>query len=1074
VGELTSSYTGATVMSFLYRLAGLLACAAAPVVWLTLCFFPQIMFATRLPVRTFTTADGLPRDAADCLFIDSKNYLWVCTAEGVSRYDGYQFVNYGVAQGLPHRSVNAFLETREGLYLAGTDHGLSRLDPLTPPGSPHKFVSIPPGKGVPGGGVRAIAQTPDGRVLAGTFNGVYTLDPSKRGPLELGFLSFGARQGVAATAFAFDDRGSVWIGTSRGLACLHRDGHITWIEHPTVAGESVPALVMDRQHRLWVGTFHGLHRFLAGPGAGVLRFDRSFDTQSGLPTDRIHSLMSSSRTGSFWVGTALALCELVRDAPGAERFRSYGTEQGLVGRVVLALAEDPNGNLWAGVDHGLARVTPGGFATYTPSDGIDAPSIVDILEASFGKKNTPPRQLRRSLVAVGNEASGLVFHELRDGRFVAVRPRYPARLKYFGWATNQAVLQDRQGEWWLAAGDALLHFPRVDRLEDLALVTPTAVYAWTSGWAGADFFRVYEDRRGDIWVSSAGVPRLSRWDRKREIFVRYSPADCPGIASAFAEDRAGNLWIGFSNDTGARKPTGLLRFHDGRFERFTAADGVPTGWILALYLDHAGRLWIGSGDGGLGRIDHPEAAQPRIVTYAQAQGLSSATVRALTEDASGWIYAATPRGLDALNPETGSFRHLTAAQGLVSGTPAAAYRDSAGRLWFGTSLGISHYVPGPELPASPPRLLITGLAVNGNPQTLADPGVTQIPELRLAPDQRQLQFDFVGTGAATDEVLHYQYRLVGADGRWSNPSASHSVNYAALTPGRYRFEVRLAGQGGLGESATSTASFTIRPPFWQSWWFILSCLTIVAALTYLAHRYNLGRQLELERIRIRIATDLHDDLGASLTRVAILSDLAGRNASGPAGNGAVLGEIADTARELLDGLSDLVWSIDPRRDDMPSMVRRLRHFASSLLEAKGVHFGFEIGPEAERLALRLDQRRHLFLIFKEAIQNAARHSQCHSLLVSLTVVRGQCVARVKDDGRGLPNPAPEAGNGLDSMRARAKALNGKLNIVSGDPEGVSVEVSFPAPATKGAFRSQRSQGGRIFMLLRERLTLRRN
>src|SRR5580704_9164789 len=140
-------------MPFLYRLAGLLACDAVPcVVWLTLCFFPQIMFATRLPVRTFTTADGLPRDAADCLFIDSKNYLWVCTAEGVSRYDGYQFVNYGVAQGLPHRSVNAFLETREGLYLAGTDQGLSRLDPLTPPGSPHKFVSIPLGKGVPNGG----------------------------------------------------------------------------------------------------------------------------------------------------------------------------------------------------------------------------------------------------------------------------------------------------------------------------------------------------------------------------------------------------------------------------------------------------------------------------------------------------------------------------------------------------------------------------------------------------------------------------------------------------------------------------------------------------------------------------------------------------------------------------------------------------------------------------------------------------------------------------------------------------------------------------------------------------------
>ncbi len=1061
-------------MSFPRRLAGLLACDAAPrVVWLTLCFFPQIMFATRLPVRTYTTADGLPRDAADCLFIDSKNYLWVCTAEGLSRYDGYQFVNYGIAQGLPHRSVNAFLETREGMYLAATDSGLSRLDPSAPPGSPHKFVSIPAGKGVPIGGVRAMAQTPDGRVLAGTFNGVYALDPSKRGPLELGFLSFGAHQGIAAAAFAVDDRGGVWIGTSGGMAYLRRDGHLTWIEHPAIAGQPISALVMDRQRRLWVGTLNGLHRFLTEPSAEALRFDRSFDTKSGLPTNRVHSLLLSPRSGSVWVGTAAGLCELTHGPSGTERFRSYGPEEGLVGRVVLSLTEDRNGSLWAGVDHGLARLTPGGFATYTASNGMGTLSIVDILEASFPQKRT--HELSRSLIAVSNERSGLVFHQLKDSRFVAIQPRYPARLKYFGWATNQAVLQDRRGEWWLAAGDALLHFPRVEQLEDLARTTPTAVYTGSGGWAGADFFRVYEDRRGDIWVGSFGDPGLSTWNRERQTFVRYSLADCPGIASAFAEDRAGNLWIGFSNDAGAQKPTGLLRFRDGRFERFTVSDGVPPGWILALYLDRSGRLWIGSGDGGLGRLDHPEAARPRIVSYAQAQGLSSATVRAITEDAMGRIYAATPRSVDLLDPETGRIRHLSAAQGLIGGIPATAYRDSSGRLWFGTSLGISDYRPGLELPASSPRLFISGWAVNGSPQVLADPGMAQVPELRLTPDQRRLQFDFVGTGAATDEVLSYQYRLVGADARWSNPSTSHSVNFAALAPGSYRFEVRLAGKDGSSQAATATADFVLPPPFWGTWWFIAVAVGLAAGLAYLAHRYHLGRQLELERMRTRIATDLHDDLGASLTRVAILSELAGRGSNSENANGAVLGEIAETARELLDGLSDLVWSIDPRRDDMPSLVRRLRHFASSLLEARGIQLTFEIQQEAERLMLRLDQRRHLFLIFKEAIQNAVRHSQCRSLLVSLAVSGDRCTACVRDNGRGLPaGPLPETGNGLESLRIRAAALNGELSIFSAPGSGVTVQVSFPEPARKSSLGSQRARVGRIHMLLRERLTLRRN
>jgi len=387
-------------------------------------------------------------------------------------------------------------------------------------------------------------------------------------------------------------------------------------------------------------------------------------------------------------------------------------------------------------------------------------------------------------------------------------------------------------------------------------------------------------------------------------------------------------------------------------------------------------------------------------------------------------------------------------------------------LWFGTSLGLSRFEPSPDSPAPPTRVFITGFAVNGVAQALADPGVTQLSEIRLAPDQRQLQFDFVGVGAPADEVLSYQYRLVGADSRWSAPSPGHSVDYAALTPGRYRFEVRAVKGGSSALSAMASASFELSPPFWRSWSFLVAAMALSVGLAYFAHRYHLSRQLELERTRLRIATDLHDDLGASLTRVAILSELAGRDAGGAAGNGPLLGEIAETSRDLLDGLSDLVWCIDPRRDDMHSMVRRLRHFASSLLEAKGIQLVFDIGQESERLSLRLDQRRHLFLIFKEAIQNAARHSDCRSLLVSLAVVDGECLARVKDDGKGLPEPLPESGNGLDSIGRRAQALGGRLQIVSRSPYGVAVEVRFPERVRNYWASRLFANAGRTLMLLR--------
>jgi ligand-binding sensor domain-containing protein/two-component sensor histidine kinase len=966
--------------------------------------------ATQLPLHIYTAADGMARDAADCIVADSRGFLWLCTAEGLSRFDGYSFVNYGVAEGLPNRAVNGFLETREGVYLAATDNGLARLDPAAPPRSAHQFVSL----GI-AGSVYALIEDRDGTVWASATGGLYRVHGASSEKVVLPIP-----QGEAVKSLVEDAAGNLWAGTSHGICrraaggqseCFGGAGGL-----PT---DEVKAVMVSGDGKLWAGSLNGLWQ-IAIDGA-MPRVEHVFRQSDGLASARIHSLFQSS-TGTLWAGTAQSLSEL-----RGGRFRNYSKDEGLNGRAVLAIAEDREGNLWAAVDHGLARIARHGFTTFNAAEGMGDRSITDLLENNG------------AVYAVSNETTSVMLHRFNGEGFLSVRPRYPESIRYFGWASNQSAVLDREGEWWIATGEGLCRFPRVP-FEQLAQTPPKAVYTMREGLPANDIFRLFEDLRGDLWITTIGNGGgPSRWDRATNSLHHYSQEQIPGYASAYAEDRSGNLWIGVSNDANTQRPNVLVRYREGRFERFTVADGIPAGWIAALYADRAGRLWVATSDGGLGRADEPAGSHPHFTTYTTGQGLSSISARRIGEDSAGRIYIGTARGLDRLDPATNTWIHYSTADGLVAGAVSAILADSQGTMWFGTTLGLSRMTPELDAPRANPPVYITALNINGEPRAVTDPGARRIANLQLRPDQQQVHIEFVALGQA----IEYQYRLEGADPAWSAPTTQRSVNYASLRPGGYRFLVRAVSAPGIANPEPAEVVFRIPPPLWGRWWFLALLATALAMLALGAHRYHLARRLELERVRLRIAADLHDDLGASLTRVAILSEIVNRQAGlSESEPGRRLHEIAETARGLVDGLSDIVWAIDPRRDDVRSLVRRLRQFAGETLEPLGVAWRLDAAAEIERLAFSPDQRRNVFLIVKEAVYNAARHSGCSRVTIAIAVSHGGCVVTISDDGCGFTADAAE-GNGLGNMRARAAALGGKIRMETAADGGGEVVLSFP-------------------------------
>jgi two-component sensor histidine kinase len=476
---------------------------------------------------------------------------------------------------------------------------------------------------------------------------------------------------------------------------------------------------------------------------------------------------------------------------------------------------------------------------------------------------------------------------------------------------------------------------------------------------------------------------------------------------------------------------------------------------MNIYLDHSGRLWLASARGGLVRIDDPGAERPSFINYTTAQGLSSNDAEVITEDVEGHIYVGGGYGLDRFDPATGRVKHFTTAEGLAPGLFRAAFRDRDGVLWFGMTRGLSRFAPAPDAPAAPPSILITGLRVAGSPRLVSALGEKEMALPDFSASDNQLQFDFVALSFVPGEVLRYQYKLEGADSDWSAPGEQRQVNYANLAPGRYRFLVRAANSDGTLSKVPASVTFTILHPIWQRWWFLTLLLVALAAIVYVFYRYRMARLLEIANMRTRIATDLHDDIGANLTRIAMLSEVAKQTLGvgpGPHSSQPVLDNgrddgpllsIARIARESVSSMSDIVWSIDPEQDSLLDLTRKMRQHADEVFTLRDIELQFTAPGSNQNLRLGVDMRRDLLLIFKEAVSNAARHSGCTRATIALHLRDSKVLLEIADNGVGFDQSIEREGQGLRSLKRRAAASHGTLEISSEPGAGTIIKLSLP-------------------------------
>ena len=975
--------------------------------WLTLALLVALLatpaFAQRLPVRVYDVSDGLGHVRVNALYEDRRGYLWIATPEGLDRFDGTRFHTYRTADGLPHLIVNDVAEDRHGQLWVATN----------------------------GGGVARLHDA--GRA------GDRRHDPQR----DLAFSAVRLSRDVLSSAnrvnaLVFDWRNVVWCATDAGLYRGEEtsDG---WrftraVPHPEIT-MAMPSWTNGRDEH-WFGIEERLIQVRGDeaqeidlPGRGVIR-GIVWSPRDGMVVAREQAIYHRTRTGWQSLPVALTPQQRVRDLTLAQggtiwiattdgllawdggRTAAYGETNGLPDANVGALVEGSDGALWLGTwARGLVRFAPAGINSFTRAEGLPPGTPTHVVAGRDGR------------VYVTTEPAGLAMIE-RD----RVRPVPGASPRFAD--IRRRLFQDSRGRWWIGTNEGLWTAP--GPALDLAAARPLGAESGLDGVSIPDVAgAITEDSRGRIWLV-ANPNRVYRSDPGGARFTPLPPL--PNLYVRLADDRRGTIWLSSLEQIGAVR--------DDTFDvRFDLA-GLPERRVRAFHVDRTGRFWLGLRFEGLAMSPTSGPGALVFTHVLPPARLASGTIWCIAEDARGRLYLGTGRGLDRYDPATDTVIHLASPHGLAGSLVNACTTDPGGHVWVATSAGVSHVVPGGEgIRTPPPRIYISSLTVAGEERAIAERGLDALPPLTFGPRMNNLRVEFtaVGLGRGT---TRYQYRLGGAAGDWSEPSAEGAVNFAALPAGRYTLEARAVTPEGAYSETVATLPFRILPPIWQRWWALLLATGLVSALILAAHRIRLRQALAMERIRSQIATDLHDDVGSGLSQIAVLSEVAKRDA--PPASAPLLDEAAGVARSLRESMSDIVWAVDPRHDRLIDLVQRMRQATFNLLEADGldVQFRAPSGEALDGIELFADRRRHLLLILKEAVTNVARHAGATRASIDLTLQDGRLELAIEDDGCGIGR-APGDGRGLKNMEARAAALGGTLSVTAAPHGGTRVHVTVP-------------------------------
>ncbi len=887
------------------------------------------------------------------------------------------------------------------------------------------------GDGLPSSIVRSVTQASDGWLWIGTAEGVVRFDGVR-------FSGFTGEPDATLSRlpvhaiFALPNA-EMWIATVGG-GLLRWDGQRlakVWDDlEPALPGKPmvrVNQVVAAGRGRKWI--LRGEEVWIAEADTAPVCVERTPQIDAELRNDaemwsrRGRSIIGNSepilidRLSRRWSAPATGGLFVTRPALDPQPV-PFADAEGVVR--IAELYEDHEGNIWVATNEsGLVQIRESRVQVLTATDGLSNPSVQAVL------------QDRRGTLWIATKSGGI--DRFYSGRIAHFEAGDPNRIV-------SSLYEDQAGMVWAVnRGGKVFRFdgegfrPMFPNITMPGRVVP-----------------MLEDKQSRLWFG--GQQGLAVWSDGQLSIRGVENGAHPFEATAVAKDANDALLIGTGTGT-------LLRGTKGNFEMLAPSDALGGRFISGLLPDRDGVVWITTLGSGLYRWKGG-----RLTHFSEEDGLPDARLTCVLADAAENLWLGSLTGiirvskadLETLATSDARAIHclqLDRSDGMISREctglcQPSGCRTADGQLWFPTMNGVVHFDPAKiPLHSEPVPVAILDCKANGRSLGIKGP-------LLAGPGKPSLEFRYTAFSFAAPDKVRFQVRLRGRETQWRDVGSQRTATFEGILPGSYRFEMRAANGDGTWNDAGAALSVEILPYFWEAPWFrwmaagILAIAAVAIGWTVARSRMRrhvaaLEQQNAREHERARIARDLHDDLGASLTEISLMAQLAVEEQADSSLPKEALPEIATKAQSLVGTLDEIVWAVNPRHDTLSSLAEYLAAFAGEFLDAAGITLRLDIPHGLPSIVLDAERRHNVFLAAREALNNAVKHSGATEIGLQLRADEERMVVIVSDNGCGFDSAQASEGNGARNFSTRLTQLGGACAIESAVGAGTKIRLTVP-------------------------------
>lgn len=953
-----------------------------------------------LITKSWNIDDGLPGDRVHNFVMDRTGFLWLATNQGLARFDGSAFKTYS------SQNVKIFHDSYFSNIVCDKNNHLF-------------FIN-------------------DNRIIKKEGNSFRVVDAGFPEP-EL------------FTDIAIDSTGILWAGTrGKGLLKLEDKKLETVNSSFGLNVKRISALTFDGDNVLYLGSgSHGVYKKINGRFINIIDGNR-------LPSRHIRKLFVDSDK-NLWVATNKGLV-IFRYSNGSLQNKC----EIITGQIVNSITQDNDKNIWIGtLKRGILIYSRGKLLKFSTGNGLSDNIITQISVYGdniwVGTNKGGINLIRKAQIFSIGKKEGLAedyvnsVYEDEDGSILigTTSGIYKTRLPFSRKACVKLPILKNDHIFAInrnPAGDIMVG----TRYNGLFIYGKNGVARYNmSNGLDVNFIRcLFTDRDSSVWAGTNGGGIAVIKNGKIRKITRENGLSSNLIAFIH-KSRDGKYWVGTSGG-------GInILDKDGDIKIINRDDGLGGNIISSIYEEKSGNIWLTINGGGVSLIK-----QGKVHTFTTSDGLFTNVILNLVCDSSGTFWFSTPKGIFSVRKSSFTdymsgkikqvrYRYFDSSDGMIASrcvgtSPQTAAITRGNTALFSTTRGLVEIDPSLIKTGDEKiRLYFNRVLVNNYPEKTR--ALTSIP-----PNPERIEFSFGAINFRSPDKIHFKCRLTGVDKNWIDLGRNKNIGYSHLPYGKYTFYLAGYDPGNNKMIGETKISFFIEPHFWETLYFRIFFSLFIIILLVLLTRYINKRQyvrkinaLEaekaLEKERMRISTDMHDEFGASLSKISLLSEIAKNNISNKSRLEDLVNEISDSGRTLAASMDEIVWAVNPKNDRLDKMLYYISNYFSNHLSLTDISFRVQIPDELPGSFVSAEVRHNIFSVIKEGMNNTLKHSGASQIELIFSYTGGVLQIQLADNGRGINFGAVnEFNNGLNNMKKRMDSIGGNIEIRNGKKNGVEI------------------------------------